>query len=148
MLDKSELCFGRESRQELFFAVLFAGVIEISPHGAYEIDVVQRKRAGGHAFQIMLQGFDCGRPSKADKIELIGANAGRSKAGFNRERRESRVMFQAAQAFFGYGEKNVAIAGNAGRGIVHFRIVDTQADQADFLWPVFRSARTSSSRCP
>jgi hypothetical protein len=42
-------------------------------------------------------------------------------------------MFQAAQAFFGDGEENVAIAGNAGRGIVHFRIVDTQADQADFL---------------
>src|ERR1700746_3432449 len=148
MLDKSELSFRRESREELLLAVLFAGVVEISPHGAYESDVVQRKRAGGHAFQIMLQGFDCGRPPETDKIELISANAGRSKAGFNRERRESRVMFQAAQAFFGYGEKNVAIAGNAGRGIVHFRIVDTQADQADFLWPVFGSARTSSRRWP
>jgi hypothetical protein len=42
-------------------------------------------------------------------------------------------MFQAAQAFFRYREKNVAIAGDAGSGIVHFRIVDTQADQADFL---------------
>jgi hypothetical protein len=81
----------------------------------------------------MLQSFDCGRPTEADKIDLIGPNAGRSKAGFDRERRESRVMFQAAQAFFGYGEEDVAIAGNAGRGIVHFRIVDTQADQADFL---------------
>jgi hypothetical protein len=83
MLDKSELRFRRESRQELLSAVLFAGVVEISPHSAYEIDVVQWKRAGGHAFQIMLQGFDCGRPSKADKIELIGANAGCSKAGFD-----------------------------------------------------------------
>ena len=133
MLDKSELCFRGESREELFLAVLFAGVIEISPDGAYEIYIVQRKRAGGHAFQIMLQSFDCGRPPEADKIELIGANAGRGQAGFDRERRESRVMFQAAQAFFRYREKNVSIAGDAGRGIVHFRIVDAQADQADFL---------------
>src|SRR5579862_1560213 len=133
MLDKSELCFRRESRQELLLAVLFAGVVEISPHGTDEIDVVQRKRAGGHALQIVLESFNCRRPSKADKIELIGANAGRSQAGLNRERRKSRVMFQAAQTFFGYREKNVAIAGNADRGIVHFRIVDTEADQADFL---------------
>jgi hypothetical protein len=39
MLDKSELSFRRESREELLFAVLFAGVVEISPDGAYEIDV-------------------------------------------------------------------------------------------------------------
>jgi hypothetical protein len=81
----------------------------------------------------MLQSFDCGRPPETDKIELIGANAGCSKAGCDREGRKSRVMFQAAQAFFGYGEENVAVAGNAGRRVVHFRIVDTQADQADFL---------------
>src|SRR5580692_3912636 len=113
MLDESELSFRRESREKLLFAVLFSGVAEISPDGAYEIDVVQWKRAGGHAFQIMLHSFDRGRPPEADKIELIGSNAGCSKAGFDRERRESRVMFQSAQAFFCYREKNVAIAGRS-----------------------------------
>lgn len=133
MLDKSELRFRGEAREKLLSAVLFTGVVEISPHGAYEIHIVERKRAGGHAFQIMLHSFDGGRPTETDKIELIGAKAARGQAGFDRERRESRVMFQAAQALFGYGEKNVAIAGDAGRGIVHFRIIYAQADQADFL---------------
>src|SRR5690348_13517064 len=67
-------------------------------------------------------------PSLADEIELVGADFGKVQAGANGEPRETGVMLDPADALLGYGKKPFAVADNAGRGIVHLRIVEAQTD--------------------
>ena len=68
------------------------------------------------------------RPALANEIHLFGSHPGEIEASANRERREARIVFYAAQALFGHREKHFAIAGDARRGIVHLRIIDPEGN--------------------
>ena len=66
-------------------------------------------------------------PSRAHEIEFIGADLGEIQAGANREMRKSRVMLDAADALLGHGIQQLAIAGDAGRRVMHLRIIKSQS---------------------
>jgi len=56
--------------------------------------------------------------TEADEIELIGRECRPREAGFDRERR-NRAYVSSGSSVLRLRRKDVAIAGNAGCGIVH-----------------------------
>src|SRR5215470_2511403 len=66
------------------------------------------------------------RPAKANLVELGGLQLGEIEAGANRQLRKARVMLETANALFGDGEEQLAVVHQAGGGIVHLGIVDSE----------------------
>jgi len=93
--------------------------------GIEDIEIGDGPLRGGEKLQIVTVG-GCGRlPADADFINLIGAQFRKIEAGLNGEIREAGIVFEAADALFGHGEKKLAIANEASGRVVHLRIVET-----------------------
>ena len=67
------------------------------------------------------------RPSLADEIDFLGADAGEIEASPNRQGRETRIVLHAAQTLFRHRKQNFAVAHDARGRIVHLRIVDSES---------------------
>ena len=111
------------------------GAAALMPH-AYKlqrriqhVEIIEAHLTGGKTFQIVAVGSACVRPTETNFVQLVGRYAGKIQTSLHRQARKCGIMFHAADALFRYGKKQFSVAHNAGRGVVHPRIVDAHRQQ-------------------
>ncbi len=65
-------------------------------------------------------------PAEAHFIHLLRVHLREIQARSNGVLRKPRVMFHPAEALFGHGKQQLAVAHDARRGIMHLRIINPQ----------------------
>ena len=96
--------------------------------GVQHVQIADRPLARGIQFQVVTKRRARSLPADAHFVDLVGSNLGEIKAGLDRKAGKAGVVLYATDAFFGNREKQFAIAHQAGGGIVHLRIVETECD--------------------
>jgi len=126
MVDKSKACIGfPEARSKRFLPVVLTGQTHVPAQQTRDSGVVDRVISFDHAFEIMANGNTYRRPSETHKIQLICVDGSKIEAGANRKFGKSGVMLDATQAFLRDCKKNFTIPCDAGGGVVHLRIIDS-----------------------
>ena len=126
MIDETETRFGGSevAGKRIRAAALMPHAGEMAG-GVEHIEIRNGPLRGGEKLQIVAIGGGGRLPANADFINLIGAQLRKIEAGLNGEIREAGIVFETADALFGYGEKQLAIANQASGGVMHLRIVET-----------------------
>ena len=131
MIDKSHLRFRwPELLGELLRTALLMPHAEKMQRRIQPAEIRQRHLSGGIAFQIVAIDWSSRLPAEAHFVQLFSANTREIQARLNRFLRKARVMLHSADALFRHRKKELAIAGDAGRRIMHLRIVNPQRDHA------------------
>jgi len=126
MVHKTELRLGRAKLPgKAPRAAALVPHAEKLPRGVQNTEIAEGPTAGGEELQVVAKSCARSLPSKTYLINLAGRDFREIEAGSNGEVGEAGIVLEAADAFFDDSEKKLAIADDAGGGIVHLRIVQT-----------------------
>src|SRR5260370_15071308 len=92
-----------------------------------DIQIGEGGRSGGKALQVVPKSCARALPPETHFVELVRPRFGEIEARTNREVRKPRIVFDAAEPFFRYGEKNLTVAHNTCGRVVHLGIVDAKS---------------------
>src|SRR5260370_22887235 len=97
------------------------------PRRVQGIPIGDRGRPGGKALQVVAKSCARALPPETHFVELVRPRFGEIEARTNRKVRKPRIVFDAAEPFFRYGEKDLTVAHNTCGRVVHLGIVDAKS---------------------
>ena len=113
------------------------GAAALVPHagemarGIEDVEIGDGPLRGGKRLQIVTIGGRGQLPADADFINLIGAQLWQNRGRLEWRGRENGIVFEAADALFGYGETKLAIADVASGGVVRLGMVKPRTNMPE-----------------